>query len=201
MVTTAILEKTDSLSEWAEPRLRRWSVAEFRKMSDAGIWGSEEHLELIGGQIVQKMPPSPPHSVCVDLTRLVLSRVFAGMDMYLRTENPIALPGDYHSEPDIAVVIGNPRRYADQFPEPEEIFLLVEVAGTALEYDREVKGEVYAAAGIPEYWIINLRERQVEVFRRPAAGAWSESFLVSAEGSLSPLAAPEAMIPVVEILP
>jgi Uma2 family endonuclease len=183
------------------PSPRRWTVAEYQKAAKVGLFGPEERLELIDGEIYKRMPPEPPHSNGIDFVRAALVAAFRSVDCYLRTENPISIPGDSQPQPDAAVVVGNPPRYRGRFPIAEEIYLLVEVADSSLNFDRRRKGPQYAAAGIREYWILNLRDRCLEVFRAPQNGAWTVTFTVPENGALSSLTAPEASVAVADLLP
>jgi Uma2 family endonuclease len=183
------------------PRLRRWTVAEYQRAAQMGLFGPEERLELIDGEIYEKMPPDPPHSTGIDLARFHITRAFQGVDCYLRSENPVVLPNDGQPEPDIAVVAGVPGRYRDHHPGPEDVLLIVEVADSSLSFDRRQKGPQYAVAGIQEYWILNLPDRCLEVFRLPQNGGWTATSTVAEDGAVSPLAAPGATVRVADLLP
>jgi Uma2 family endonuclease len=111
---------------------------------------------------------------------------------------PLAVSAHSEPEPDIAVVFGTPRDYAEH---PTTALLVIEISDPALSFDRERKSTLYAVAGIQEYWIVNMVDSQVEVHRDPAAGQYQALKIVNPEGQLSPLAQPTASIRVSDLLP
>jgi Uma2 family endonuclease len=147
-------------------QLRRWTRDEYQRLGAIGVLGPEEHVELIEGEIVEVPPQRSHHSVGVRLAEDTLRAVFgAGFDV--RTQMPLAL-GEYSEpEPDVAVVVGSPRDFTEAHP--TRAVLVVEVSDTSLSYDRETKGSLYAAVGIPAYWIVNLMDRQLEMHGDPSA--------------------------------
>jgi Uma2 family endonuclease len=179
---------------------RRWSVEEFQRAIQLGLFHEDERLELIHGDIYRNNTPDPLHSAAVSLSRDALGTLFL-VNCHLRTENPLTIPGDGQPEPDILVVRGNRRDFTSRHPEPGDVLLLIEVSDSTLSEDRSVKGPLYAEAGIPEFWILNLRQRQLEVHQAPQNGIWTRTFVVSETGTASPLAAPNAVIPVADLLP
>lgn len=182
-------------------RRRLWTVEEFQCAIERGVFHEDERLELLQGEIIEQMPVDPPHSLTTGLVSDALVAAFAGMDCHVRTENPIALPNNSQPQPDIVVARGARRAYRSQHPTPLDIVLLVEVSGSTLIEDRAFKAPLYAAAGIAEYWIVNLRDRQLEVHRTPQNGIWTQTQVVAATGSIAPLAAPSALLAVAELLP
>lgn len=148
--------------------LHRFSVDQYEKMLEAGILRSEDRVELIEGIVVQKMTQHPPHAVAIDYTQDAL-RPLLPDGWRLREQKPIKLSNS-EPEPDLVVVRGPLQRYERRHPGPRDIALLIEVADTSLEADRQEKGRTYARARIPVYWIINLIDRQVEVYTEPKGG-------------------------------
>jgi Uma2 family endonuclease len=139
----------------------RITVPEYDRMIDQGILKEDERVELIHGEIVAKMPIGEAHIGCVNrLTRLFVRAV--GDDVTVSIQNPVRLT-DSEPEPDVVLK----RSAAPNKPGPADILLLIEVAESSLEYDREVKGPLYAEAGITEYWIVNLVDGWLEVNRDP----------------------------------
>ena len=200
-MSTVTLEKSATHAV-LETRRHLWTVEDYQRMATLGLFAPEERTELINGEIIDKMPPSPDHSLSVDLIRIALAAAFAGQDCFLRSENPVRLPGIRNQpQPDIAVVRGNPRLYPGRFPAPEDILLLIETAYSSEDFDRDTKAPLYAAAGIPEYWIVNLKARTLEVYRDPQNGVYATLFTVPATGTVSPLAAPESVVLVADLLP
>ncbi|MER3473230.1 MAG: hypothetical protein C4335_04200 [Armatimonadota bacterium] len=144
-------------------QLRRFTPEEYHRMAEIGLFDGER-VELIEGEIVQMPPIGPTHTVCTHRGFLCLQRLLGDV-FFVRMQSPLSL-GDSEPEPDVAVVPGKPTDYISSHP--STAVLVVEVAQSSLEYDRQVKGALYARAGIPEYWLVNLEERRVEVYRDPA---------------------------------
>jgi Uma2 family endonuclease len=146
----------------------RFTVDQYHRMIGAGILGEDDPVELINGWIVPKMARNPPHDSTV--TRLQRSFwALLGPEWVIRTQCAVTLD-DSEPEPDITVALGPDGRYDDHHPGSGEIALVVEVADSSLVHDRDEKAPAYAAAQLPLYWIVNLPERQVEVYDQPSAG-------------------------------
>lgn len=145
--------------------LAQLSVAQYHAMRDAGILDEDDAVELLEGLLVRKMTKLPPHSVATTLVKDALARVIPSV-FHLRAQEPVTTT-DSEPEPDVAVVRGSPRDYLARHPSSSEVALIVEVADDSLKRDRGTKLRLYARAGIPEYWIVNLRARIVEVYRDP----------------------------------
>lgn len=148
------------------PEVRRWSRQEYEQAGELGLFGPEERLELIGGEVVRKMTPQKaPHASGIVQVESVL-RALAIPETHLRVQLPLSLSDDSEPEPDVAIVTGRPSDYAREHP--TTALLVVEVADATLRFDRTVKAGLYASAGIPEYWILNLADRVLEILRQPA---------------------------------
>jgi Uma2 family endonuclease len=148
------------------PRFR-WTVDEYEKMIRHGILTENHNVELIRGEIVPKMSIGDLHASC--LNRIVeLFFDLAGKSATRSIQNPIRL-ADSEPEPDFALLVRRADFYAAGKPRPADVYLVVEVADASLAYDREVKAPVYAESGIAEYWIVNLVDRCLEVYRQPRA--------------------------------
>ncbi len=168
---------------------------------EAEILGPEERVELLGGAMIVKEPQGSARATTIQLVARALRRVFGdGWDV--RVQLPVAL--DAESEPDVSVVPGDPRDYRDAHP--ERTVLIVEGSLSRVAFDREYRGSLYARAGIPDYWIVNIPDRRVEVFRGPVADAAStfgwryRSALTLGPGETIPLAAPATGVPVADLL-
>jgi Uma2 family endonuclease len=145
----------------------RFTVEQYHEMIQHGIFKEDEPIELIRGEIIKKLPIGNPHAATVNrLNRLLSNRMQD--DAMLSIQNPILL-ADSEPEPDVAVLIYREDLYASRRPSAEDVLLLVEVADSSLAYDRNIKGAVYAEAGISEYWIVNLNQATVEVYLDPQA--------------------------------
>jgi Uma2 family endonuclease len=155
-----------------KPRLpHRFSIADYDRMIDTGILTENDPVELIRGEILSKMPIGSSHSACVRrlIKRLVL---LLGDQAIVSAQDPVRF-SDSEPEPDISVLKPREDFYESSKPVPDDVLLLIEVSDSSLEFDRVVKGELYAEAGIPEYWIVNLGEDCVEIHRGPKLdGTW-----------------------------
>jgi Uma2 family endonuclease len=187
------------------PQTYRWSRSEYARLGELGFF-TGRRVELIGGQIVEMSPKKPRHSVGNERAKRALERPFPSDRFWIRVQEPLALGPYDEPEPDLAVVPGGPENYAADHP--AGALLVVEVADTTLAYDRGAKADIYAAAGVADYWVINLVDRVIEVNRRPVPDAASETRIrfaerltVAAGGQIAPLAAPGHRILVDDLLP
>ncbi len=189
----------------SDARVKRWNRVEYERLVDKGVFVPGERVELIDGVLLVAEPQSSSHFAAVRLAELALARAFgAGWDV--RGQGPIALDDTSEPEPDVAVVRGGPRDYVDAHP--AEPVLVLEVALTSLAFDRGPKSSLYARAGRPEYWIVNLVDRLLEVRRNPvpsrsAPYGWDYGSVqvLGPRESARPLAAPTAVIAVADLLP
>ena len=186
-------------------RTRRWTRLEYGRLIDCGVLREHDPIELIDGQLVVREPQHTPHAAATRLVARGLEVVFRG-DWDVRAGLPVALDEASEPEPDVCVVRGGPRDYLDDHPTRPA--LVVEVADSSLAFDRRFKGSLYARAGLAEYWIVNLPDRCVEVYRRPVPAAaaeygWSyrDTSVLSRGDIVAPLAAPEARISIADLLP
>lgn len=141
------------------------SVAQYHAMIRAGILTEDDPVELIHGWLVEKMPKNPHHRAATKLLRTMLEqRVQDGY--YVDSQEPITL-SDSEPEPDVMVIQGKTRDYLEQHPQAENVVLIVEVSDSTLHRDRHLKKELYARHNIPHYWILNLSDRQLEIFSEP----------------------------------
>lgn len=159
----------------------RLSIQDYHRMMEVGILTAHDRVELINGEIIEMSPIGSPHAACVDFLAEELI-IALQRKARVRVQNPIALLDYSEPEPDIVVV--KPGRYQSRHPRAEEILLIIEVADTSLVYDRDIKGPLYAQAGIAEYWLVNLIDRQVEVYRRPEGGKYTQRFVLRGEDEL-----------------
>lgn len=143
----------------------RLSVQQYHDMIRAGILSDDDRVELLEGWLVTQMSKNPPHSVATELAREALAKLLA-QGWTIRTQEPITTQ-ESEPEPDLAVARGERRTYSTRHPTPAEVALVIEVADTTLQRDRTDKKRIYARAGIAIYWIINLVNRQIEVYGDP----------------------------------
>ena len=177
---------------------RRFTVDEYEQMIEKRILAENERVELIRGAIVEKMVIGPLHIACVNrLNHLLVKRLSEAV--IVSVQNSIVLE-DSELEPDVALLVPRDDFYATAKPRGSEVLLLIEVSESSLAYDREVKLPVYAQAGIQDYWIVNLNELKVEVYREPlASGSYSSRSDFSRGDVLSLLAIADANLLVDEI--
>jgi Uma2 family endonuclease len=147
----------------------RLSVEQYHQMIHLGILTDDDPVELLEGWLVYKMPKNPPHRAATKLTRDVLDKIVPP-GWYVDSQEPITLE-DSEPEPDVVIVRGETRDYLDRHPTGEDIAVIVEVADSTLERDRSSKKRLYARAGIPIYWIINLSEQTIEIYTDPVTDA------------------------------
>jgi len=191
----------------AEPQIESsrwcWTRDEYYRASDLGLFG-EQRVELLDGEVWLMPPQKTPHYSAIEATAEALEIAF-GNGFTMRRQGPLTLTNGSEPEPDLIVVPGSWRDYVGHHPIPQEVCLLVEMSDATLLTDRTRKSVSYAAAGILEYWIVNLVNRQLEVFRDPAtaeSGSFYKTTLILLEDdSVSPLHAPNSTITVSDLLP
>lgn len=145
--------------------VRKFSVAEYHRMIAAGVLTENDAVELLEGWIVPKMPRNPSHDSTVQMIDdLLRPQLPAGWGIRIQMAVTFA---DSEPEPDVAVVLGDSRKYRQRHPRPEEIGLVIEVSDPTLTQDRTEKAAIYARAGIEHYWIVNLVDGRVETFSQP----------------------------------
>jgi Uma2 family endonuclease len=155
---------------------RLLTLEEYERMIEAGVFDEDERIELIRGEIVKMAAIGLPHMACVARLSELLTLLTAGKAKVWPQSNAIGLPGsNSRPEPDVTLLRWRDDYYAGKRPGPEDVLVLVEVAETSIRYDRGVKGRLYAEAGIPEYWIVNLRAGVVEVYGNPVEGAYKQA--------------------------
>jgi Uma2 family endonuclease len=188
-----------------ELRTRRWTRAEYDRMIRIGVFQPGEPLELLGGELVVAEPQGSRHYTAIGLIEAAL-RVALGPGWTVRAQGPIALDDESEPEPDVALVPGGWRDYADDHP--ARPVLVVEVAESSLRLDRRHKGGLYARAGMADYWILNLVDGVLEVYREPVTDAaapfgWRYATLerLGPTADVTPLAAPAVRLRVGDLLP
>lgn len=186
-----------------EPATWRWNKKLYYQMAEMG-WFQDKRVELIEGEIIEMSPIGSGHWAAVNLASRRLQEVF-GEGFVVSVQSSLDLGPSSELMPDIAVVPGSARDYVGALP--KTAVLVVEVADTSLAYDRTTKADLYAGAGIPEYWIVNLAERQVEVYRQPSArpanagNTYANRTMYKDDALLAPLAALQARLLAADLLP
>lgn len=200
MSVTVAPTRRKSASEKEGPRPRPWTREEFYRAAERGIFRPDEKLELLDGEIISRMTQNPPHAALLSRTARLVTNLF-GPDYSARQEKPLVLNGSSEPLPDLVIVPGTELDYLAKHPTAADARLVIEVSDTTLYFDRNRKRTAYARAGIAEYWIVNLPEWQLEVFRDPSRGRYRTSQVLRGEESVSPLAAPHATLRVDDLLP
>jgi len=180
-----------------ESTRRLFTVSDYYRMGEAGVIGPDERVELLEGEILRMNPIGPRHANCVDrLNYLFVTRL--GERVSVRVQNPVRLGELSEVQPDVALV----RRHRDVevHPGPSDVVLLIEVADTSVAFDRQVKLPLYARAGVPEVWIVDLPAAAVEVYREPGVTGYSASSRLAAGDTIGPAAFPDVRFPVREFL-
>ena len=168
-------------------------------MVQAGILGEDDRVELLEGEIVEMAPIGSGHAACVDRLTHLLVRQFAEKAI-IRVQNPVHLGERSEPQPDLALLRSRPDFYAKAHPGPEDILLLVEVAETSVELDRDVKLPLYARAGVPEVWLVDLPGERIEVYRKPTPQGYQEVRQVRRGDRVAPQAFPDIGLVGEEIL-
>ena len=189
----------------AEVKTRRWKRVEYERLIETGFFQPDDPVELVGGQLIVAEPQGSRHFAAIQAAEEALRAAF-GPGWQVRGQGPLALDEESEPEPDVAVVPGSFRDYVGGHP--SRPVLVVEVSESSLALDRDHKGSLYARAGIGDYWIVNLVDRVLEVYREPnpypaAPFGWRYGSAVvhGREASISPLALPSSHIRVVDLLP
>jgi len=185
-----------------EPHRWLWTRDLYYLAGAQGVFQSDQQVELIDGEVFTKLSPiGSRHAAAVhmasDLLHDNLARAFS-----VRTEAPLILSDRSEPEPDLCIVPRRADYYASEHPVATDVFLLIEVSDTTLAFDRGIKAMAYAAAGIVEYWIINLTTDNLEVYRQPDLIAGYQSIeTLSPEDFVTPVFAPNLTISVADLLP
>jgi Uma2 family endonuclease len=177
--------------------IHRWTRAQYEQMVDAGVLTTDDRVELIDGYIVPMSPQNSRHTTSVEMARRVLEQACPST-MLVRAQFPLAIGVASEPEPDLAVVPGSIDDYVDQHP--SEALLVIEVADSSLAKDREQKRLLYAQHGIPEYWIVNLVDRHIEVYRDPAGGDYKSKTTLERSDTVTPPFADTALA-VADLIP
>jgi Uma2 family endonuclease len=186
-------------------RTRRWTRAEYDRLIDIGVFLPHEPLELLAGELIVSEPQGSAHYTAIGLVEDALRAVLEP-GWLVRSQGPVELDDESEPEPDIVVTRGLRRTFSRRHPSRPA--LVVEISDTSLAFDRDHKGSLYARARLDDYWVLNLVDRVLEIYRRPvldpsAPFGWryASREVLSAESSVELLAAPGARILVSDLLP
>ncbi len=180
-------------------RTHKFTVGEYHRMAEAGIFHEDDRVELLDGQIVEMTPIGVPHAGCVNRLTELFSPL-AGTIATLSVQNPVILAEHREPQPDFTLLRYRADGYGARHPRAADVLLVIEVADTSVESDRRIKIPLYAEAGISEAWLVNLRADRIEVYRKPTGGKYAEVTSASRGHTLTPLEIPSATLSVDRIL-
>ncbi len=178
---------------------KKFTVEEYYQLGEVGIIGADERTELIDGDIVYMAPMGSRHGGCI--ARLL--EIFfdaLGKRATVTSQTPVRLNGQFEPQPDLLILKRRADFYTESHPQPQDVYLLIEVADTSIDDDRNVKSVLYARAGIIELWIVNIPAELVEVYRTPSANGYESIQQFRRGDTISPLAFRDVAIAVDEIL-
>ena len=191
------MDSMDSRIDDGRP-VRRWTRQEYDRMVDAGILGPEDHVELIEGEILVMSAEGPLHVAEVGAAAEALRPAF-GPAYWIRLGNPFAVDDHSEPEPEILVVPGKPHDYRERHPSPDDAALVVEVSHSSLSFDLGRKLRLYARAAVPEYWVIDILNTCIHVYREPSREGFMTSLRYARGSTIKPLRA-GAIVDVSKIL-
>ena len=182
------------------PQKRKFTVAEYYRMGDVGILGPDERVELIEGEIIVMAPIGSRHANRVDRFNDVFGQ-YARDRFFVRVQNPIHLDDGSEPQPDVSLLRRREEGYEDAHPTPEDVLLVIEVADSSLEYDRQTKAHIYGRAGIPETWVKNIPEDCIERFTEPGSDGYAQHSVHRRGETLTPTRLPDVEVAVDDLLP
>ena len=187
-----------------EPKIIRWMKEEYLSMAELGFFEGKR-TEFLEGEIIEMPTMNSPHATALELVYEVVRDVFSS-DFAIRSQSPVDFGKDFEVVPDVFVIKGNARDFRDSHPKTAD--LIIEISDTTLSYDRNRKASLYAKFGIRDYWILNLKNRTLEVYRHPNEDeniyygfGYAEKLTFDEAGEVSPIAAPDAKIKIADLLP
>ena len=200
--TLFVYETEENGFENESVKVRLWTRDKYYQMAELGFFDGKR-VELIEGEIIEMSPMKSLHATALTLLIEVLRLSFS-KEFIIRSQLPMSFSRASEPEPDVAVVQGTIRAYTAAHPKTAE--LIIEVSDSTIRYDRTKKAGLYAKNKIQEYWILNVKNRSLEVYRRPIRDkklgfVYTEIQILTEKDSVSPLSAPDAKVKVADILP
>ena len=184
----------------AVPTRRRFTVAEYYAMAEAGILAPDERVELLDGDVIAMPPIGNWHASNVDLFTNTFPAQLYGHAI-VRVQNPVRLDDDSEPQPDVMLLQWRDDFYRDGHPGPDDVLLLIEVSDSSVDFDRTAKLSAYAEAGIPEVWIVNRPDRRIESYSDPSGDEYATVRHYDPGESIAPQAFPDVMLEVDRIIP
>jgi Uma2 family endonuclease len=192
------MAEASEMAVQAERPKRLFTVDEYHRMAEAGIFGPEERVELIDGEIIKMSPIGPRHAGCViNITRSLFTHL--GDRAVMSPQNPVVIRPRSEPQPDMLVLRRRDVSYSRAHPTPQDVLLAIEVGDSTVRFDRIVKARLYARARIQEYWLIDVGQESVDVFRNPERDAYASFTTFGLGTALTPLAFPDVSLPVDEL--
>ena len=177
----------------------RFTVEEYYRMGEIGVLKPDARVELLDGQIIDRMPIGPFHGGTVKSLIELFSEV-AKRRYLVSAQDPVRLNDRSEPEPDLMLLKPRADKYKSRHPKPEDVYLIIEVADSTLQFDREEKIPAYGAAGIAEAWLVNLPEQKIEVYREPHYTGYASKTILRPGEKAKPSAFPDVIIDVAELL-
>jgi len=181
------------------PTIYRFDVQAYRQLAEVGAIAPEKRLELIDGTILEMSPIGTKHQACVARLNQYFITALADRAV-IWPQNSIELNQRSQPQPDLALLQPRSDFYGDRYPDPEDVLLVVEVADTTIQFDREVKVPLYGTAGIVEIWLVDLTRGWVEVYRDPSSQGYRTKRTFQTEEEVTPLAFPDCQLAVAEVI-
>lgn len=179
--------------------LHRFTVRDYHRMAETGVLRPDARVELLDGRIIDMSPIGPFHGGVVKRLSRLFNHLARGRWL-VSTQDPLRLDPYSEPQPDVMLLKPAPDDYTNRHPGPEDVLLLIEVADTSLELDREEKLPAYGRAGLPEVWLVNLLESVIEVYREPHYAGYSARQVWRVGDRGSPAAFPDVSVDVGELL-
>lgn len=198
--TSHLVEPLFGVFDGQNLKLRQISVKEYDAMIKNGVFDENDRIELLNGAIIEKMPKGTKHSSANDRAARIFYRIL-GEKVIVRNQNPIWLDEFSEPEPDIVLAAIDENEYEGTHPKPEDIFLILEISDSTLNYDRNAKSLAYSKAGIRQYLLLNVRDRTIEDYREPAADGFGSKKTYRAGQAFNLAAFPEIFLQVSDFLP
>ncbi|MGM0558710.1 MAG: Uma2 family endonuclease [Myxococcota bacterium] len=167
-----------------KPARRRFTVEEYYLLAEAGILSRDDRVELVDGEIIEMAPIGSQHAAHVSKLNMLFAQNLS-RNALVQIQNPVRLSRFSEPEPDVALLRPRDDYYASAHPGPDDVFLVVEVADTSLEYDRSTKVPLYAEHGIPSVWLLDLQDQAVECYEHPESGVYERVHILSGDDEVT----------------
>ena len=191
-------------TDFEEPKTIRWTKDEYHYLAELGFFEGKR-TEFLGGEIIEMPTMNSPHATGLTLADDNLRKIFSE-NFVVRNQMPMNFGAEFEVVPDIVIIKGKARDFINAHPQTAD--LIVEISDTTLNYDRNRKASLFAKNGIEDYWILNLKNGRLEIYRRPITDknafhgfGYAEMLIFTEKDTVSPLAAPKAKIKVADLLP